>query len=360
MNRADFIPDVIWTYEKGSGWAVPVDRTKEPDRWRELVDAEHWVITQVDDGELRGGRGMVPTSSSSAPDIMALMLDLLDPLPGMNVLEIGAGTGYNAALIAQRAAPGHVTTIEIDPAIAEHARAALSRTDLPVTVVTGDGTPGHPENAPYDRVMCTASAVWVPYSWVEQTRPGGRIVLPFAGSLRRQAFVCLTIGADGTAHGRFDSGASIMRLRTQRDEQPRWRVVSRGGASFFDEHPGDVEISTTTALPEEPFTDDDAGFAVGLLLPDCQAARRPTDGVVLLSHSASESWATVLPAGEKHRVYHQGPRRLWEDLEMACQWWVDAGRPKHTRFGMTVTPTGEWFWLDSPDNPLPPIGEPAD
>ena len=83
------------------------------------------------------------------------------------------------------------------------------------------------------------------------------------------------------------------------------------------------------------------------------------DGIVLLSQGASGSWATIIPGGDEHKVYYQGPRRLWEDLDAAYRWWLDAGRPEHTRVGLTVTPAGQEFWLDRPNNVLPPIGETA-
>jgi protein-L-isoaspartate O-methyltransferase len=356
MNRADFIPDVIYT-RRADGLAVPVNRHSDPDRWWALVNDNDWVITQLDDGQKAGGPGIVPTSSSSAPDAMAHMLELLNVGPGMNVLEIGAGTGYNAALIAQAVSPGHVTTIEIDPGIADHARAALGRTDLPVTVITADGTVGHAESAPYDRVMCTASALCVPYAWVEQTRPGGVIVLPLAGRFSRQAFARLTVDQHGRATGRFHGGASFMRLRNQRDHEPLWQIVSRQQITETEPDSGGIPSSTAPAPPLEPFTDFNAAFALGLLLPGWIASRRPRDGAVLLSDQTSSSWASVFPTDNGHTAYHEGPRHLWEDLDTAYRWWLDAGRPDHTRFGLTVGPTGQTFWLDSPDNPLPPIGE---
>jgi hypothetical protein len=204
--------------------------------------------------------------------------------------------------------------------------------------------------------MCTASALCVPYAWVEQTRSGGLIVLPLAGSFSRQAFARLTVTDDGQARGRFHGGASFMRLRTQRDDKPLWKVVTPEIATAFDTDPEDVSITTTTALHTEPFTDRHAAFALGLLLPGWTEGRRPRDGIVLLSHAASGSWASIVPGDDKHKVYHQGPRRLWEDLDAAYRWWLAAGRPDHTRFGLTVGPTGQNFWLDSPDNTLAPIG----
>jgi protein-L-isoaspartate O-methyltransferase len=335
---------------------VPIDRHSDPDRWWTFVNDNDAVITQIEDGKAPPGRGQIPTSSSSALNVMALMIDLLDVQPGMNVFEIGAGTGYNAALIAQKVTPGHVTTIEIDPGIADHARAALGRTDLPVTVITADGTLGHADGAPYDRVMCTASALCVPHAWVEQTRPRGVIVLPLEGSFSRQAFARLTVNDDGQARGRFHGGASFMRLRTQRDDKPLWQIVSLQQIPETESDTGGIPSSTVPAPPLEPFTDFNAVFALGLLLPRWIASRRPRDGAVLLSDEVSSSWASVFPTVNGHTVVYEGPRRLWEDLDAAYRWWLDAGRPDHTRFGLTVGPTGQSFWLDSPDNTLAPIG----
>jgi protein-L-isoaspartate(D-aspartate) O-methyltransferase len=122
----------------------------------------------------------LPASSSSQPAVMAAMLEQLDVQRGDRVLEIGAGTGYNAALLARLVAPGgRVTSVEIDPATASAAArhlaaAAVSGAD----VVTGDGLAGVPKDAPYDRIIVTASARELPRAWIDQLRPGGRLVVP--------------------------------------------------------------------------------------------------------------------------------------------------------------------------------------
>ncbi len=341
MKREDFIPDVVWV-RREDGWMIPLHRADDPETWLALVDDDDGIVTQADDGELCDGKGVIPTSSSSAPSVMEEMIDLLDVHEGMDILEIGAGTGYNAALLAERTAPGHVTTIEVDPTIAEHARRGLRRTGYPVTVVTADGTLGHSGHAPYDRVIATASAVKVPYAWVEQTRPGGRIVLPLVGGFfERQAFLCLTVHGDGTAAGRFHGTAGFMRLRNQRDDKVLWRVWNQEGA----------QVTTTTLFPREPFTEFEAGFALGIRLRGWVTGKREEeDGttILMMSHFDSGSWATVTSGSEQLEVAHDGPRRLWEELEAAYRWWTDAGRPDHTRFGVTVTPKGQIFWLDSP------------
>ena len=126
----------------------------------------------------------MPTSSSSQPSIMAAMLERLGLHPGHRVLEIGAGTGYNAALLAALVGPaGTVVSVEIDPETAARARAALQAAGSRVQVVVGDGRGGWPQAAPYDRMIVTASSAGVPRAWFDQLRPGGRLVLPLQVSL---------------------------------------------------------------------------------------------------------------------------------------------------------------------------------
>ena len=122
-----------------------------------------------------------PISSSSQPAIMAIMLDQLDLAPGHRVLEIGAGTGYNAALMSHIVGPsGQVTSVDIDPELVVSAREHLARAGFgEVTVVCADGAGGDPEHAPYDRVIATVGVSDLAPAWLEQAGPQARIVVPF-------------------------------------------------------------------------------------------------------------------------------------------------------------------------------------
>jgi protein-L-isoaspartate(D-aspartate) O-methyltransferase len=121
-----------------------------------------------------------PISSSSQPAIMAIMLHQLGLEPGQRVLEIGAGTGYNAALMKHLTGPqGEVVSIDIDPELVEAARGHLATAGYPdVTVVAADGAGGFPAGAPYDRIIATVGVSDLAPAWLDQAAPGARIVVP--------------------------------------------------------------------------------------------------------------------------------------------------------------------------------------
>jgi protein-L-isoaspartate(D-aspartate) O-methyltransferase len=125
----------------------------------------------------------------SQPQIVALMTEALDLRGGENVLEVGTGSGYQAAILGLLSR--HVTTLERSPLLAERARTllrSLGYTNIHVEIT--DGTQGWPERAPYDAIVVTAAAPSVPAPLVEQLREGGRLVLP-VGSMYQQSLVLL-------------------------------------------------------------------------------------------------------------------------------------------------------------------------
>jgi len=171
VPRHLFVPDLVWRSSPDGRRADPVNRTAQPAEWWELVYRDEAVITQLADGAPPAGAatetvsGVEFTSSTSMPTVVAEMLVAVRAQPGMRVLEIGTGTGWNAALLAYRLGPGNVTSVEIDPVISAHAREALAAAGYgAVRVVTGDGTRGHQPGAPFDRVLFTACVYQVPYA----------------------------------------------------------------------------------------------------------------------------------------------------------------------------------------------------
>jgi protein-L-isoaspartate(D-aspartate) O-methyltransferase len=146
-----------------------------------------------DDGPLPIGS----RQTISQPYIVALMTQLAAPRPDARALDIGTGSGYQAAVLAEVAR--EVYSIEIVPALADSARERLKALGYRnVTVRTGDGYRGWPEKAPFDVIILAAAAPDVPAPLVEQLAPGGRLVLPIDVGPGDQQLVVITKRPDGT------------------------------------------------------------------------------------------------------------------------------------------------------------------
>jgi protein-L-isoaspartate O-methyltransferase len=338
VPREVFIPEVIW--RQAGDWLVPLHRADDPDEWLRCVYGPGYVITQVDDGTPTGtkGRGWVPTSSASRPDIVALMLDAGRVEPGMRVLEIGTGTGYTAALLAHRLGPENVTTIEVDPGLAARARTALATAGYgEVTVLTGDGAWGYPGNAPFDRVLSTAAAPRVPYPWIAQTRPGGLVVTPWNSPYQPAGLLSLTVAPDGTATGSLvNTTISFMQLRDQRIHRATIAEVVRDTDL--------PQVSETGRHASHLCNSADARFAIDRQVSNCQWEYIPAtddDGhwCLWFLDPTTRSWARFdyQPDTGRWPVHQFGPRQLWDEVVAAYQWWDRVGRPPVTQWRFTVT-----------------------
>jgi protein-L-isoaspartate(D-aspartate) O-methyltransferase len=115
----------------------------------------------------------------SAPHMVAMMAEMLELAPGMKVLEVGAGTGYHAAVYAELVRPGTVFSIEVVPRLAEFAQDNLRRAGYDdVRVILADGSKGLPEEAPFDRISVAAAAPQVPQPLKQQLKDGGIMLVP--------------------------------------------------------------------------------------------------------------------------------------------------------------------------------------
>lgn len=346
VPRAWFLPDLVWVYDMGTGRSVPVSRVDDPDAWERVAYANVPLVTQWDDGRHSGtGPGVVATSSASMPSVVAAMLRDLEVGDGMRVLEIGTGTGWNAALLAHRLGSGNVVSVEIDADVVTRARAALARVGLGPEVIHGDGRDGAPGSAPYDRVIATAGVRDLPPRWLEQTRPGGVVLAPWGTHYSDQdALVRLTVTEDGGAVGPFLRMVEFMKLRDQRLDWDRF-------ASHVPAHPdfpGDADVSRTAlTLGELGGRYESVRFVTGLRVPDCAHV------VNLTGEAAGKAWFFELGGddrswavaefreGEPGGTVHQsGPRRLWDEVEAAVTGWVRRGRPGVEGFGLSVGPDG--------------------
>lgn len=354
VPRHEFIPDTVWQEDDNSADVndlIPLHRDEDPGTWLELAYADDAVIIQVDDGVPVGPglNGHDISSSASMPTMVARMLGELEIEPGMNVCEIGTGTGYNAALLAAYLGAHHVTTIEVDPQIAGRAEQALAATGFgEVAIVRGDGTQGYPLRAPYDRILSTAAVGEVPYGWVEQTRPGGRIVTPWGTPYYNGGLLALTVAENGTAMGQLIGPASFMMLRDQR--------IPRVSVRRYVRVDDDAVTTCTDLHPHRVAGHYDVCIAIGILVPRCkylywpaswEPARvkpglcNPGEGVLWFLDPWSRSWASLHHqpdvAADSYRVCQFGPRNLWAEVEAAYRWWAAAGEPTADRWNFVVT-----------------------
>ncbi|MEV1006560.1 methyltransferase domain-containing protein [Streptomyces sp. NPDC049881] len=347
LPRSRFLPDVIWPHDLATDTFTVADRAADPRAWRRAAEADVPVVTQWDDGRHTGpGPGRDATSSASRPSLVAAMLEALEVTPGMRVLEIGTGTGWNAALLAHRLGERNVTTVEIDPRVAADAAKALARAGLRPDLVVGDGAEGAPDAAPFDRIIATAGLSRVPPAWTRQVRPGGLILTPWGTPYSRwEGLARLTVGPDGSASGPFVDLVAFMKLRAQRRAVPRYPE----GLPFTDSMGG-------VWPPHElwhPFR-----FLAGLRLPDVtHAVQAHGDGHTQWLYSLTDaSWTAAVRRGVGPvEIRQAGTRRLWDELLDAYAWWTTAGEPGIHDFGLTITPDGTHTpWLDTPATPVRP------
>ncbi|WP_406287609.1 methyltransferase domain-containing protein [Embleya sp. NBC_00896] len=334
VDRGLFIPSAV----EGCGG------TAESEEWRRLVYDDVPVVTQVNDGmPIDEGAFRLATSSSSMPSIMLEMLDLLDARAGDRVLELGTGTGYNAAWLSHRLGDANVATVELDPVILATAVNNLKAAGYCPTATVGDGRDGFRRGAPYQRIICTFSMREIPRAWLEQCLDG-RIVTPWGSSFFNGSFVTLAVEA-GRARGSFSGDPAFM-----------WDRKHRAGAGRIrDHHREERGRRRSTDVPPQNVLQDDPAFFVGLHLTDAWYRWAEADdgsgGATLwLFADDGKSWASVryAPDQDAYGVEQFGPRTLWDETESAFLRWHELGKPERSRFGISVDARGQRVWLDDP------------
>jgi len=172
----------------------------------------------------------------SQPYIVALTIDAAEIGGGDEVLEVGAGSGYAAAVIGQIAAK--VTAVERHPELVRLAQERMERLGYDnVRIVEGDGTLGWPEGAPFDAIVAAASGSHVPKSWINQLKPGGRIVMPIGDPHSVQSLIKVTKREDGTL---------------DREDLGGVRFVPLIGREGFRDAGGEAPIAPLPAMGKEP------------------------------------------------------------------------------------------------------------
>jgi protein-L-isoaspartate(D-aspartate) O-methyltransferase len=161
------------------------------------VPREEFVLPEYRDQAYRNTPLPIAAGQTiSQPLIVALMTEMLDPQPGDVMLEVGTGSGYQAAVLAQLVK--HVYSVEIVPELADSASAVLKKLGYNnITVRAGDGYAGWPEHAPFDGIIVTAAAEEIPPPLLQQLKPGGRLVIPVGGHWDAQELLIVEVDSSG-------------------------------------------------------------------------------------------------------------------------------------------------------------------
>jgi protein-L-isoaspartate(D-aspartate) O-methyltransferase len=221
----------FWVVDRGvEGPGSGVLSAHEIDAGR--PDAEALRLAYHDDALVtRVDREGQATSSTSQPSLVAEMLELLDLRPGMRVLEIGAGTGYNAALLAEILGDQSlVTSVDIDEGVVDQTRRLLAASGYgDITVLLGDGASGAAERGPFDRVVATIGCTDLAPAWIEQLAPGGVALVPLEHG---GAHPLVRVQPDGDgARGRVVGRSGFIRIQGALDRPGPWpRPRPLGGA----------------------------------------------------------------------------------------------------------------------------------
>jgi len=308
------------------------------------VYSDRAIVTRVD--------GVSPTSSTSEPSLVAEMLEFLRLRPGMRVLEIGTGTGYNAALLAELVGDSAlVYTVEAQPDVAEEARAALQREGYGgVRVFVRDGFYGAPEGAPFDRVVATVGCPDLSPHWLAQLSEGGFMLVPLQhGHYHPLGKIARDPEHPGYAQGKLVGQSSFMPMKGMLSWANPWQSFLIKGL--------DGEPAWSRPLPDP--------------LPRVKDNTHPLRDPVhrsfhfFLTLSTRELWTTnlgygladpgaraaVLITGQEVVGHHPGGGaaaaarlygRLFENLER----WEKLGRPAPGSYELRFMPKGEFPHLE--------------
>jgi methyltransferase of ATP-grasp peptide maturase system len=352
VPRHEFLPE-FFTMLDGPGptrWEPVTAQGSGQDAWLTLAYTDDSLVTQLDgkllphqvDGPVPGN----PTSSATMPRLVARMWEDLNVAEGDRVLEIGTGTGYSTALGCQRLGDDQVTSVEVDPVVAARAAAALARAGYAPTLMTGDGLDGHPTGAPYDRVIATCAVRAVPPPWVEQTRPGGIILVTLSGWLHASGLIRLTVTGPDTAEGNYLPG-DISFMMARPHAAPPIGVITdqmRTGGTVRTAH-------FAADLLGQPGV---ARLLAQLAAPTAQHIRLALDDDPLTDYivdTTTRSWAAITDTSGGRAVRQGGPTRLWDAIEAAWDIWQRAGRLDLSDFTVQVTPDAQTVRLATPDGP---------
>ncbi|MEY9988078.1 protein-L-isoaspartate O-methyltransferase [Streptomyces sp. V4I8] len=333
-----FVPQ--WWERDAEQWSLREPLTDTD--WYAASYGDRSLITRV--GMLHADRAQAddhptgrPTSSATLPSLVVRMLDHARIDDGDELLDVGTGSGYGAALAAQELSDASVTSMDVDPYLVEAARDRLDLAGLHPTVEVVDATGPLPgRRGKFDRIVATVAVRNVPASWLAALRVGGRLVTTIAGT---SLLVTAEKRADGSAVGRVEwDRAGFMHARHGDDCPP--------GATHLlaTAHDLDGEDVTTSPYPVVDVANAwDLDSMLGITAPGIEHSYRENGArrTAVMAH-ADGSWARAFTGDDGRTVVHQGgPRRLWEILDGLRAYWLQHGELPVRGAAVLITPEGQ-------------------
>jgi protein-L-isoaspartate(D-aspartate) O-methyltransferase len=303
---------------------------------------DHLALIYADTALATRRIGGMPASSTSQASLVAKMLELLDLSEGLKVLEVGAGTGYNAALLAQVVGDQRlVITVDVLEDVVDQTRRLLADAGYPrIQVLLRDGYEGVPEQAPFDRIVATVGCSDLSPHWAEQLAGDGAMLVP----LRHASGHPLVLARkDGAAlRGRMVLRTGFIPVRGPLHIEDMWSLGVRVAHPAELVHEHDDRPRFAARRPDEPMgiTDDETDFLFFLGLQDRRACHAP-QGPAL--SAGPDGWAALAPDG----IWWWKDASLARELDRRYREWDARGRPALEDYQISFRP------IDADGDPPP-------
>jgi len=264
-----------------------------------------------------------PPSSTSQPTLVANMLELLALEQGMNVLEIGAGTGYNAALMQEIVGKtGSITTIDIQEDVVEQTERLLKAAGYDkIEVLAKDGARGHPENAPYDRIIATVGCSDLSFRWAEQLADEGFMLIPLQHGGEGMDPLTKIWREDDKLSGRFVGVSGFMSIRGEMEVEQRTGFAKQRSLCSKEptaEYPLFRSLEELNELRKKRCDwDKFSSLSLFMAIVDERACW----------YSLYGEKGGVAIKFKEDRIALYGEESLYQDLKSLCKHWEEMGKP---------------------------------
>jgi len=337
VERDRFLRSIYRYLPQEGTWECITHSPENPDlKTLQLIYSDRSLVTLVRDGR--------PVSSTSQPSLVAQMLEALELYPGAKVLEIGTGTGYNAALMAKIVGDhGCIVTLDIRAEVANQAHQLLSQMGYTnIRVLCRDGFYGASEYGPYDRIVATVGCTDISPHWVQQLAPQGFMLVPLQhGSLSSHPLVHIHL-EEGRLVGRVVGWSGFMII----EGELAWAGEFWAESPWITRVPPFVlqgePVASYPLPPELPLADDPLknpihqAFYFLLTLNDRRACETLRGYGLITPESA------VVISGQQVLLYSQDTqpdKELYETMMTLYHTWQDLGRPSWRDYMLQFSPT---------------------